>query len=189
MIAGIDEAGRGPLAGPVVAAAVCFKTQVIPNGLKDSKLLTPKKRELLYSEIQNAAYWAIGIASVSEIDEFNILQATLMAMQRAYMQLPVRPTLVQIDGNQAPNLPCAIECIIKGDQTIPMISAASILAKVTRDRMMLELDQQYPQYGFADHKGYGTKSHMAALRTWGPCDIHRQSFAPVKEMKVYHALE
>ncbi|MFO1258878.1 MAG: ribonuclease HII [Gammaproteobacteria bacterium] len=189
MIAGIDEAGRGPLAGPVVAAAVCFKTDIIPKGLKDSKLLSPKKREALFSEIQNTAYWAIGVASVAEIDQYNILQATLMAMQRAYQHLPVHPVLVQIDGNQAPSLPCPIECIIKGDQLIPMISAASILAKVTRDRMMLEADQQYPQYGFADHKGYGTKSHMAALRTWGPCDIHRQSFSPVREMKAYHAVE
>lgn len=189
MIAGIDEAGRGPLAGPVVAAAVCFKTEDIPKGLKDSKLLTPKKRESLFSEIQENAYWGIGIASVLEIDQCNILQATFMAMQRAYEQLPIRPTLVQIDGNQAPILQCKIECIIKGDQLVPVISAASVLAKVTRDRMMLEFDQQYPNYGFADHKGYGTKSHMAALREWGPCEIHRQSFAPVRAMKIHHAVE
>lgn len=180
MIAGIDEAGRGPLAGPVVAAIVCFKSNDIPAGLNDSKKLTEKRREALFGLIQATSFWGIGIATPAEIDKINILQATLLAMRRAYDQLTIEPELVQIDGTHAPKLTCQVECIIKGDQTEPAISAASILAKVTRDRMMLEYDRSYPVYGFAKHKGYGTAAHMAALKQHGPCILHRYSFAPVR---------
>lgn len=179
-VAGIDEAGRGPLAGPVVAAAVILNPEITIKGLNDSKLLTEKQREALYKQIQeNVIAWGIGRAEVTEIDQLNILQATFLAMQRAVAALKVAPYLALIDGNKSPKLPCETRAIIKGDQTEPAISAASILAKVTRDREMLLLDKQFPGYGFAQHKGYPTKDHFAALEKLGPCAIHRRSYAPV----------
>lgn len=184
LIAGVDEAGRGPLAGPVVAAAVILDPQHPLPGLKDSKLLSEKKREQLLLLIQeNALAWAVGRASVEEIDQLNILQASLLAMQRAVAALQWVPELALIDGNRCPaNLPCPARAIIGGDQTVPAISAASIIAKVTRDREMLDWHVQFPQYGFARHKGYGTQAHLEALSAYGPSPIHRHSFAPVSEM-------
>jgi ribonuclease HII len=179
-IAGIDEAGRGPWAGPVVAAAVILHPEKPIVGLKDSKLLTPKKRGDLFDLIvKNAMSFAVGRAEVSEIDQINILQATMLAMQRAVQALSLQPTLALIDGNKAPFLLCETKTLIGGDQLEPAISAASILAKVTRDREMEILDQKYPEYGFAKHKGYGTKEHVLALQKYGPCEIHRRSYAPI----------
>lgn len=179
-IAGIDEAGRGPLAGPVVAAAVILPPGIEIKGLADSKKLSEKKRELLFDIIQEKAYaWAIGRAEVEEIDAINILQATFLAMQRAVLGLKVVPDLALIDGNRSPLLACETRTIIQGDLTEPAISAASILAKVARDREMLTLDQQYPLYGFAKHKGYPTPDHIVALEKHGPSKIHRLSYAPV----------
>lgn len=183
MIAGVDEAGRGPLAGPVVAAAVILDPDKPIEGLMDSKKLTEKRREVLFDEIiANATAYSIARAEVEEIDEINILQATLLAMTRAVEQLAIKPDLVQIDGNQAPKLSIKTQTIIKGDQTEACISAASILAKVTRDREMVACDRIYRGYGFASHKGYGTRQHLEALRFLGVTDIHRRSFAPVREM-------
>lgn len=183
LIAGVDEVGRGPLAGPVLAAAVILDPARPILGLTDSKLLTEKKREALFYQIQDLALaWAIGRAEVHEIDEINILQASFLAMQRAVAQLPIAPQQVLVDGNKTPEFTCASEAIVKGDLTVPAISAASILAKVTRDREMLELDQQYPGYGLAVHKGYPTKSHLAAVKTLGVTLIHRKSFRPIKEL-------
>lgn len=180
LIVGIDEAGRGPLAGPVMAAAVILDPKRPIVGLKDSKLLTKAKREALCLLIQESAlYWAVGSATVEEIDQINILQATMLAMQRAVEALGILPTLALVDGNRAPLLPCQAKTIIQGDKTEPAISAASIIAKVTRDREMLVLDQQFPHYGFAQHMGYGTKGHLEALSLHGPTIIHRKSFAPV----------
>ncbi len=180
-IAGVDEAGRGPLAGPVVAAAVILPPLKIFLGLNDSKQLTEAQREKLFVEItEHALAFGIGRASVAEIDELNILHATMLAMQRAVAGLAMMPHLAIIDGNRCPVLPCSARAIIRGDETEPAISAASVLAKVTRDREMILLDQQYPQYGFAQHKGYGTKMHLAALKKWGASAIHRRSFAPVR---------
>lgn len=182
-IAGVDEAGRGPLAGPVVAAAVILNSEKPIFGLADSKTLTEKKREVLFDEIcEKALAFSIARAEVFEIDDINILQATLLAMKRAVENLKVKPTLVLIDGNQIPKMNYSCEAIIKGDQKIQAISAASILAKVTRDRLLLQYEKEYPGYGFAQHKGYGTKVHMDALQRLGPCAIHRVSFAPVKEL-------
>lgn len=179
-IAGVDEAGRGPLAGPVMAAAVILDPARPIEGLTDSKKLTEKKREVLFVQIQeNALAWAIARADVHEIDTLNILQASLLAMQRAVLALSVAPTLVLIDGNQAPTLTYETRTIVQGDLTEPAISAASILAKVTRDREMIALDQQYPGYGFAKHKGYPTKDHFTALEKYGITVIHRRSYAPV----------
>lgn len=181
-IAGVDEAGRGPLAGPVYAAAVILDPQKNILGLADSKILTEKQREALFILIQeNALAWSIAYATVEEIDRINILQATLLAMQRAVANLKIFPELVLIDGNQMPKLIYPAKTIIKGDVTEPAISAASILAKVSRDREMVVMHQQFPQYGFAQHKGYATVSHRLALKTHGPCSIHRKSFAPVAE--------
>lgn len=180
-IAGVDEAGRGPLAGPVVAAAVILPPDVVIKGLTDSKKLTEKKRESLFTIIQEKAIaWAIGQASVEEIDAINILQATFLAMQRAVAGLKIAPDLALIDGNRSPKLACETKAIIQGDLTVPAISAASVLAKVTRDHEMLVLDQIYPQYGFAKHKGYGTTEHVAALEIHGPSKVHRMSYAPVR---------
>ncbi len=180
LIAGIDEAGRGPLAGPVIAAAVILDPQQPIDGLADSKKLTEKQRAALFDIIkQRALAWAIGRADVHEIDEINILQATFLAMRRAIDALQPQPILALVDGNQDPLLGCETKTIIDGDSLEPAISAASILAKVTRDREMLILDQQFPQYGFAKHKGYPTKHHFAALEQFGPCEIHRRSYAPV----------
>jgi ribonuclease HII len=183
IIAGVDEAGRGPLAGPVVAAAVILNPQRRIHGLDDSKVLTEKKRELLFSRIQeHALAWAVGSADVLEIDTINILQASLLAMQRAVAGLSIVPDVAYVDGNQAPKLNCAVKTIVGGDALHAAISAASILAKVTRDREMVLLAELYPQYGFAQHKGYGTKEHLAALQKHGACLIHRKSYAPVARL-------
>ena len=180
LIVGVDEAGRGPLAGPVMAAAVILNPEKPILGLADSKQLTEKQREKLFFIIQeNALAWAVARAEVEEIDRINILQATMLAMQRAVAALKISPQLALIDGNRCPLLACKARAIIRGDQTEPTISAASVMAKVTRDREMLVLHEQYPQYGFAKHKGYPTKDHIAALQKYGPCDIHRRSYAPV----------
>jgi ribonuclease HII len=188
MIAGVDEAGRGPLAGPVLAAAVILNTKKEIVGLDDSKRLTPKKRESLALQIQeHALAWAIGRAEVEEIDRYNILQATLMAMKRAVEALGISPQEVLIDGLHKPVLTCRTQTLIKGDQICLAISAASILAKVTRDHIMLELDKCYPEYGFAQHKGYGTAQHLKALQCYGYTAIHRQSFAPVNQCRPRHA--
>lgn len=185
-IAGVDEAGRGPLAGPVLAAAVILDPTRPIQGLADSKQLSALKREALFHQIQNQAIaWALGRAEVSEIDQINIFQASLLAMQRAVEGLPVVPHHVQIDGTHCPVVSCTSEAVVNGDQKIPAISAASILAKVMRDREMVEHDRLYPGYGFVQHKGYGTKMHLEALRRLGPCAIHRQSFAPVREMLLF----
>lgn len=183
LIAGVDEVGRGPLAGDVVAAAVILNPKHTIDGIKDSKQLTERQRERLYEAItKHALSYAIGRASPAEIDQINILQASLLAMQRAVEGLSLTPTKVLVDGHYAPNIHCPVEAIIKGDQLVTAISAASILAKVTRDREMAALDRHYPGYGFATHKGYATQTHLDALRTLGPCEVHRQSFAPVREL-------
>lgn len=180
LIAGVDEAGCAPLAGPVVAAAVILDPQKPIRGVTDSKQLTAAKREALFEIIQrDALFVGVGIASPEEIDEINILQADMLAMKRAVEALGVEPYLVQIDGRNKPNLPYPMQAIIDGDVHIPAISAASIIAKVTRDAIMVEYDKQYPQYGFAQHKGYPTKVHVAALQKHGVTDIHRRSFKPV----------
>ncbi len=184
VVAGIDEAGRGPLAGPVVAAAVILNDAKSVAGLRDSKRLSIARRECLYNEIiSNAVSVAVGVATVEEIDAFNILQATLLAMRRAVQRLTITPTILLVDGNQDPGID-AIEtrCIVRGDVSETVISAASIVAKVTRDRMMTAYDDQYPDYGFAKHKGYGTAEHLAVLRRLGPTKLHRRSFAPVKDL-------
>ena len=183
LMAGVDEAGRGPLAGPVVAAAVILDELQPIKGLADSKKLTALKRERLYDEIRaKALCCSIAQASVDEIDRLNILQATMLAMQRAVAGLRLKPTKVLVDGNRIPKLDVLAEAIVKGDALVPAISAASILAKVHRDRWCAELHLQYPAYGFDGHKGYGTAEHMAALRTHGACPAHRKSFAPVAEV-------
>ena len=176
-ICGVDEAGRGPLAGPVCAAAVILPEHLQIPGLTDSKKLTDKKRRELFPIIQEQAIaYGIGLASESEIDEINILQATFLAMGRALEQLSVRPARALIDGNRETDFGLPVKTVVKGDSLSANIAAASILAKVTRDNLMLELAQQYPEYGFDIHKGYGTKAHYEALRTYGPCPIHRRSF-------------
>ena len=183
LVAGVDEAGRGPLAGPVVAAAVILDDMKPIAGLNDSKKLTANRREVLYDEIRaKALCFCIAQASVQEIDEINILQATLLAMRRAVMGLRLKPVLVLVDGNQLPQIDVQAEAIVKGDSLVQAISAASILAKVTRDRWCERLDAQYPQYGFAGHKGYGTAAHLAALRTHGATAEHRRSFSPVAQV-------
>lgn len=176
-ICGIDEAGRGPLAGPVFAAAVILPANCIIEGVNDSKKLSEKKREALYPLItQRALAWGVGFATEEEIDTCNILQATFLAMQRAVAKLPVAPQLALVDGNRRPLLSCPVRCIVHGDALSESIAAASILAKVSRDRLMRQIDSLYPQYGFAQHKGYGTAAHRAALRQYGPCPVHRRSF-------------
>ena len=176
-ICGIDEAGRGPLAGPVCAAAVVLPPEAKIGGLNDSKKLTDKKRRALYDVITaQALAYGVAFADEKEIDAINILQATFLAMRRAFERLGVQPDLALIDGNRAPGLSCAERTIVGGDGKSASIAAASILAKVTRDRLMEDYDAQYPQYGFAVHKGYGTKRHYAALREYGPCPIHRTTF-------------
>lgn len=176
-ICGVDEAGRGPLAGPVCAAAVILPEHLQIPGLTDSKKLTDKKRRELFPIIQEQAIaYGIGLASEQEIDEINILQATFLAMGRALEQLSVRPALTLIDGNRETDFGLPVKTVVKGDSLSANIAAASILAKVTRDNLMLELAQQYPEYGFDIHKGYGTKAHYEALRKYGPCPIHRRSF-------------
>ena len=180
LIAGVDEAGRGPLAGPVVAAAVILNPAKRIRGLADSKVLSPQKRERLHDEIMDKALCcAIALATVQEIDTLNILQATLLAMRRAVEGLRLPPALVMVDGNRLPVLPMRAEAVIDGDAKVKAISAASILAKVHRDRWCAEIDAHWPQYGFAAHKGYGTAAHLAALREHGACEHHHRSFAPV----------
>ena len=177
LICGLDEAGRGPLAGPVCAAAVILPEHLQIPGLNDSKKLTDKKRRELFPVIQEQAIaYGIGLASESEIDEINILQATFLAMRRALEQLTVRPEIALIDGNRETDFGLPVKTVVKGDSLSANIAAASILAKVTRDNIMVELAQQYPEYGFEIHKGYGTKAHYEALRTYGPCPIHRKTF-------------
>jgi len=183
LMAGVDEAGRGPLAGPVVAAAVILDSRKPIRGLNDSKLLSPKVRERLFDEIHaKALCFCIASASVEEIDSINILQATLLAMRRAVEGLRLRPQKVLVDGNQLPRLLITAEAVVGGDAKIKAISAASILAKVHRDRLCLELHAEHPQYGFDGHKGYCTPEHLAALREHGVCPHHRRSFAPVRAL-------
>lgn len=180
LVAGVDEAGRGPLAGPVVAAAVILDDLKPIQGLNDSKKLSERRREKLYDEIlAHALCCSIAEASVEEIDQFNILQATLLAMRRAVDGLRLKPVKVLVDGNRLPVLDVRAEAIVQGDALVPAISAASILAKVHRDRMCAQLHAQYPQYGFDRHKGYGTAEHLKALADHGPSPWHRSSFAPV----------
>ena len=177
LICGVDEAGRGPLAGPVCAAAVILPEHLQIPGLNDSKKLTDKKRRELFPVIQEQAIaYGIGLASEQEIDEINILQATFLAMRRALEQLTVRPEIALIDGNRETDFGLPVKTVVKGDSLSANIAAASVLAKVTRDNIMVELAQQYPEYGFEIHKGYGTKAHYEALRTYGPCPIHRKTF-------------
>ncbi len=182
LVAGVDEAGRGPLAGPVVAAAVILDERQPIAGLADSKKLTALRREKLFDEIRaKALCCSIAQASVEEIDQINILQATLLAMRRAVQGLRLKPALVLVDGNRLPVLDVPAEAIIKGDAKVQAISAASILAKVHRDRWCAQVDAEYPQYGFAAHKGYGTAVHLQALHTHGASPLHRRSFAPVAQ--------
>ena len=185
LVCGIDEAGRGPLAGTVVAAAVILDPARPIPGLNDSKKLSEKKRDALAILIrERAVAWCVASASVEEIDRLNILHATMLAMQRAVAGLAVRPTSAMVDGNRCPKLDIPCEAVVKGDGKIASIAAASILAKVTRARWCQELDVQYPQYGFAGHKGYGTAVHLAALNTHGACPEHRKTFAPVARVLV-----
>jgi ribonuclease HII len=180
LIVGIDEAGRGPLAGPVFAAAVVLDPACPIEGLKDSKLLAETARERLAGEVKaKAIAWAVASSDVGEIDSLNILNATLLAMRRAFAALRVAPVEVLVDGNRIPDLGCPTRSIVKGDRHVPAISAASILAKTARDARLVELGREYPAYGFAEHKGYATAEHLAALQRHGPCPIHRRSFAPV----------
>ena len=180
LLAGVDEAGRGPLAGPVFAAAVILDDLTPIKGLADSKKLSPLKRDKLYDEIRaRALCCSVAQASVEEIDRLNILQATMLAMQRAVQGLRLKPGKVLVDGNRLPVLDILAEAIVKGDSKVPCISAASILAKVERDRWCEGIDQAFPSYGFAQHKGYGTAAHLSALQTHGPTIWHRRSFAPV----------
>jgi len=186
-ICGVDEAGRGPLVGAVVAGAVVLDPNHPIAGLKDSKKLTAARREYLYEQImEKAKAWGVGEASPAEIDDINILQATMLAMRRAVEDLTSRlggwPDKALIDGNRCPELPIVAEAIIKGDAKEPAISAASIIAKVTRDRQMISLHERHPEYGFAQHLGYPTEAHFVALKQYGACDQHRRSFSPVRKV-------
>ena len=183
LIAGVDEAGRGPLAGPVIAAAVILDDSHPIAGLTDSKQLSESRREQLAKIIkQQALAWAVGRAEVEEIDSINILQASLVAMQRAVAKLSILTQHVVVDGNRCPAFSCTASAIVKGDLLVPAISAASIIAKVSRDEEMIQLDQRYPGYGLSGHKGYPTKQHLEALNRLGVSPIHRKSFAPVKKL-------
>lgn len=189
VICGVDEAGRGPLAGPVVAAAVILDPVRPIRGLNDSKMLTAKARDSLYERIvERSLAWCVASATVDEIDTLNILHATMLAMRRAVEGLSIVPTLAKIDGNRCPVMTVRSEAVIGGDALVPSISAASIIAKVTRDRMLLELHDTFPHYGFDAHAGYGTPQHLAALRDHGPCEHHRRSFAPVREAYALHGV-
>jgi len=185
-IAGLDEVGRGPLAGPVVACAVVIDRDVLPPpvaaALDDSKKLSASKREQLYEILANTTRYALGQASVEEIDTINILQASLLAMRRAYEGLSIQPVAALVDGNRDPGLPCPADCIVKGDSKSLTIAAASIIAKVTRDRQMCDLAKTYPGYGWETNAGYGSALHLAALRDLGPTSHHRKSFSPVKDL-------
>ncbi|MBK6706392.1 MAG: ribonuclease HII [Sphingomonadales bacterium] len=183
MIVGVDEAGRGPLAGPVVAAAVILCDGGI-IGLDDSKKLSARKREHLEAEIKSRCHWTIGVADVGEIDRINILQATMLAMTRAVEALAVEPVIVLVDGNRLPKWRYQAEAVIGGDATHPCISAASIIAKEHRDRLMRSYDAMHPGYGWASNKGYGSAGHLEALRRLGPTPLHRRSFAPVAQMEL-----
>jgi len=182
-ICGIDEAGRGPLAGPVVAAAVILPRKGRPKGLDDSKQLSLEAREQLAAKIRAVGIVAVGLASVEEIDALNILRASHLAMRRAFDELVKlqMPVAAIVDGNMSPDLPCPVECVVDGDVIVPIVSAASIIAKVERDRMMTELCAQFPGYAFSKHKGYSTPEHQEALARLGPCAIHRRSFKPVQD--------
>ncbi len=182
-ICGIDEAGRGPLAGPVVAAAVILPPRGRPKGLDDSKQLTAEAREELAAKICAIGIVGLGVASVEEIDAINILRASHLAMRRAFDELMKlqAPVAAIVDGNMSPDLPCPVECVVDGDVIVPIVSAASIIAKVERDRLMTELCAQYPGYAFSKHKGYSTPEHFEALARLGPCAIHRKSFKPVQD--------
>jgi ribonuclease HII len=183
VVAGVDEAGRGPLAGPVVVAAVILDPLRVIAGLDDSKKLSARKREILSLQIKEKALaWSIVEVGVNEIDEINILQATLLGMRRALESLTLFPSLALVDGNHAPCVDCEVRTIIQGDRLEPAISAASILAKVFRDRLMVNWHQRFPCYGFDRHKGYPTAEHLRLLRENGPCEIHRKSFAPVRQL-------
>lgn len=189
LVCGVDEAGRGPLAGPVSAAAVILDPARPIAGLADSKKLSEKQRDLLAPLIRERALaWAVAYASVAEIDEINILQATLLAMRRAVLSLSIQPQLVLVDGLYCPQTGINSEAIVKGDSKVAAISAASILAKTARDELMLGLHEQYPQYGFAGHKGYGTAAHLAALREHGASPVHRRSFKPVRDVIAVHGV-
>ena len=182
-MAGVDEVGRGSLAGPVIAAAVILDPEYPIEGLMDSKKISEKKRNLLAIEIRNKSLaWTLGRAEYNEIDSTNILQASLLAMKRAVESLAIKPEWVLVDGLHCPDVSCSVEAIIKGDSKISAISAASIIAKVARDNEMMALDGQYPGYGFSQHKGYPTKMHIKALKELGVSAIHRKSFAPVKKL-------
>lgn len=176
VVCGIDEAGRGPLAGSVFAAAVILPQNVVIDGLDDSKKLSEKKRDMLFEEIKARAVYAVASASESEIDEINILNATFLAMRRAFDALPQRPQAAFVDGNRLPKLPVPAKAIVKGDSLSASIAAASIMAKVSRDRYMLELDKKYPEYCFAKHKGYGTKLHYEKIMEYGISEVHRRTF-------------
>jgi ribonuclease HII len=182
-VAGVDEAGRGPLAGPVIAGAVILDPEKPIEGLRDSKRLSASRRDELYDQIRERALaWAVGRAEVEEIDRINILQATMLAMRRAVEALEPFAEHALIDGNRCPDLSCTAQAIIKGDSKVQAISAASIVAKVTRDREMLELDRRYPGYGLAQHKGYPSKAHIEALESLGVTPVHRRSYAPVRRI-------
>ncbi len=179
--AGVDEAGRGPLAGEVYAAAVILDPRYVIEGLADSKTLSEKKRLMLAEQIKTKALcWSVAVATVEEIDRLNILQATLLAMKRAVEGLTIQPELAWVDGNQSPKLTCRVQTIVKGDALVPAISAASILAKTSRDEALQNIHLLYPQYAFDQHKGYGTALHLARLKQYGPSPVHRRSFAPVR---------
>jgi ribonuclease HII len=183
LVAGVDEVGRGPLAGPVVAAAVILDPARPIAGVKDSKRLSARRREALADQIRSEALaWALGRAEVEEIDAINILQASLLAMQRAVQRLSRAPQLVLVDGNQCPHFDCPAQAVVKGDDRVPVISAASIVAKVSRDREMLELDARFPGYGLGKHKGYPSRAHLEALQTLGVSPVHRRSYAPVRRL-------
>ena len=182
LIAGIDEAGRGPWAGPVVSAAVILNKKNIPDGLNDSKKLSEKKRLSLYSSIYNFHSVGVGISSIEEIDSMNVLQATFLSMNRAVEDLNPQPEYILVDGNLDPGLNFKTKCIIKGDSISISIAAASVIAKVTRDNLMLKLDKEFPNYNWKKNKGYGTAEHRNALELHGPCKYHRKSFSPINKM-------
>ncbi|MDG1665003.1 MAG: ribonuclease HII [Hyphomicrobiales bacterium] len=182
LVAGIDEAGRGPWAGPVVSAAVILNEKNIPDGLNDSKKLSERKRLSLYSSIYNFHFVGVGISSIEEIDSMNVLQATFLSMKRAVEDLNPQPEYILVDGNLDPGLNFKTKCIIKGDSISISIAAASVIAKVTRDNLMLKLDKEFPNYNWKKNKGYGTAEHRNALELHGPCKYHRKSFSPINKM-------